>query len=837
MGLEFAFTCPLRDGVHARPASAIEDVARRFASTTTFVNERTGDTAAATSVLGLVSLAIAHRDPCRVVISGPDERAAFDALTRFLRDDLPRSDDALPPVPARTEAVRVPPLLADAGASMHAGTAVVAGIGGGRAVALGGFTLPPEIATSGATDPDHEVARIESALDAMARGDEMPATVAQGVPSAVLAAQQAVARDPALRNHLRHAVHADGRTAAGALADAEAHFTSILAASESALVRERALDVRDVCLGALGRLYGLDVVAAPAPPDADWVLIAGRLTPGQFLAIDRLRLCGLVLAHGGATSHTVILARSFGIPTLVGLEDVVPASLDGREVVVDADLGLLVTDLTDQARRYYELERARETGRRTWVRRFASAPAATADGRRLEVGANVGSATDVSRAVEEGADGVGLFRTETMFQGRREPPSEDEQFEEYRAALVAAGDRPVIIRTLDVGGDKPLPYLQVPAEENPFLGYRAIRLYPEFESFFRTQVRALVRASAVGRLRMMLPMVSSVEEVVWVRRLVADEQAAAGRSGRPHDATMPIGAMIEVPAAALLVDQLCVVTDFFSIGTNDLLQYTLAADRANPRVAPVYEPRHPAFIRLLRSVVREARAGGRWVGLCGEMGGVVEYLPLMVGLGLDEISVSVPRIGEVKAALAQLSAADCDRQVEGAVACATAGDVAAAMSSGVWSKAVPLVDVHLVAFDVDAASKAEAVKVAVDRLSVTGRTDRPRDVEEAVWARESAYSTGFGHGFAIPHAKTDAVRSASLVMLRLHTPVAWASIDDEPVSTVLLLTMPETHPPGAHLRVLAALSRRLMHEEFRDRLRGARDAADVCAILGELTDG
>jgi phosphoenolpyruvate-protein phosphotransferase len=598
-------------------------------------------------------------------------------------------------------------------------------------------------------------------------------------------------------------------------------------------VRERALDVRDVCLGALGRIYGLDVAAAPAPPDADWVLVAGRLTPGQLLAVDRRRLRGLVLAHGGATSHTVILARSFGLPTLVGLADIVPASLDGTSVVVDADLGVLVSDLTDAARRYYALEQAREAGRRAWVRQFRSGPAVTADGRRLEIGANIGSAADVALAIDEGAEGVGVFRTETLFQGRREPPSEDEQFEEYRAALEAAGDRPVIIRTLDVGGDKPMPYLRLPAEENPFLGYRAIRIYPEFEALVRAQVRALVRASAFGNLKVMLPMVTSVDEVRWVRHLVAEERAAASAAGHPYDAAMAVGAMIEVPAAALTVDRLCAHVDFFSIGTNDLLQYFAAADRSNPRVAELYDPLHPGFIRLLRTVVAEARAGGRWVGLCGEMGGAVEYLPLLAGLGLDEISVSVPRVGPIRATLAQLSAAACDLAVERASACDTASEAARVLSEGAWSAAAPLVDADLVALDVDARSKAEAIKIAVDRLAISGRTDRPGDVEDAVRARESASSTGFGHGFSVPHAKTDAVRCASLVLLRLRNPVAWGSIDDAPVSTVLLLAMPASHASDQHLRVLAALSRRLMHEDFRARLSGARDVDAACAVLRE----
>ena len=238
-----------------------------------------------------------------------------------------------------------------------------------------------------------------------------------------------------------------------------------------------------------------------------------------------------MLAHGGTTSHTVILARSRGIPTLVGVEGLDAAALAGQEVVVDADLGAVVTGLTPAVRRYYDMERRRLDRRRARVRRFIERPAVTADGRGVEVAANVGSAAEVADAVAGGADGIGLFRTEMLFLARPSAPSEEEQFDEYRRAVADAGGRPVIVRTLDVGGDKPLPYLAVPKEDNPFLGYRAVRIYPEFEALFRTQVRALVRASAFGALRVMIPMVSRLDEAVWVRRVVAEEQAALAAAG------------------------------------------------------------------------------------------------------------------------------------------------------------------------------------------------------------------------------------------------------------------------------------------------------------------
>ena len=635
----------------------------------------------------------------------------------------------------------------------------------------------------------------------------------------MLRAHAGVARDPEFRERLRHGVIEDGMTAAKAIQDVEEYFTVMLLASESALLRERALDVRDVCRRVLRAVYGEaaghDEVVLGEPS----ICAATTLTPGQFLSMDRRLLQGLALADGGTTSHTVILARSFGVPTLVGVQGLDPVVLDGREAVVDAELGVLFTSVNDAVDRYHQLERRRLDARASRLARIASAPARTADGVRIEVGANVASATEAESAFEAGAEGIGLFRTEMLFLDRSAPPGEDEQVAHYSRAIAAAAGRRVIIRTLDVGGDKPLPYLRLPREDNPFLGNRAVRLYPAFEPLFREHVRALIRASAAGPLWVMIPMVGTVEQARWVREVIKSEQADCARQGLPFDPHMPVGAMIEIPSAALMVDRLATVLDFFSIGSNDLLQYFAAADRANPHVARLYDPLSPAFLRLLRLVVDQAHAAGRWVGLCGEMAGDRRALPLVLGLGLDEISLSAPGIAAVKATIARLSSSSCSDLLDRAVGSETSADVAAAMAETSEGQPVPLLSPELVLRNAECRNKAEAIKTAVDLLYIDGRTERPREVEEEVWRRErDAYSTDLVPGFAIPHCRTDALESSSLAIVSLAEPVEW-SPGGEPVSTVLLLAVRESDTAGAtHLRVLSSLSRRLMHEEFRARI-------------------
>jgi multiphosphoryl transfer protein len=835
MANDYRFTCPLPSGMHARPASALEHVARRFACDVSIYNGRTGQSANAKSVLGIVGLDIRHGDPCRVLAVGRDAAWAIESLRVFVERTLPHADDAPPLVEREPGEIRLPPVLRRAGAVVTAGVAVSGGIGIGRAFAVAGFSVPDSIPLTGVEDVEAESRRVDGAFGrVLQRYDERIAAGEGRIEADVLRAHRSVARDPEFSQAVAHAIRTRKDTAAGAIIGAESQFSGMLAATGSALLRERALDIRDVCRDLLAEIYGPELREEPAALTADAVCLADTLTPGQFLALDRRWLRGLVLAHGGTTSHTVILARSHGVPTLVGVTALDAAALEGCEVVVDADLGVMVSGVTDAARRYYGMERRRLDRRRQRVQQFAERPAATEDGQRIEVAANIGSAADVEEAVASGAEGVGLFRTEMLFLARRDAPGEDEQFEEYRRALALAGNRPVIVRTLDVGGDKPLPYLALPREDNPFLGYRAVRIYREFEPLFRTQVRALARASAVGPLKMMIPMVASLDEVTWVRGVVADEQAKLEAAGVAVDRRMPVGAMIEVPAAAFMIGALGEALDFFSIGTNDLLQYFLAADRTNPHVAPLANALEPTFLRLLDRIVTDAHAGGRWIGLCGELGGQPRYLPLLVGLGLDEISMAAPEVATTKALLSGLSGARCRALLGRALQACTAVEVAQLLDDrGHW-RAQPLLEPDLVALDVEAYSKEEAIKAAVDLLYGAGRTDRPRAVEDAVWQREAGHSTGVAHGFAIPHCKTHAIATTSIAIVRLARGVTWGSGDEEPVRTLVLLAVREADEATVHLTLLSSLARRLMHEEFRNEVERAQDAEAVCAAVGEV---
>jgi len=508
----------------------------------------------------------------------------------------------------------------------------------------------------------------------------------------------------------------------------------------------------------------------------------------------------------------------------------------GQEVLVDANRGFLITECTPTVRKFYERESRTLQQRKAVLARHGRGHGSTADGHAFGIAANVSTAEESTVAFEAGADGIGVFRTEMLFLGRKQAPSEEEQFEVYAQAARAANGKPVVIRTIDVGGDKPLPFLKLPPEDNPFLGYRGVRIYAEHRELLRTQISAAVRASAFGRIHLMAPMISTLEEVLWFKNEVAEVQRDLDARKIPFARSMLLGMMIEVPSAAFILDQLCAELDFFSIGTNDLSQYFFAADRGNPKVAQLANVRHPGFLRFLQQIVFGVHRHKKSVSVCGDMAADPRNLPLLVGLGLDEISVLVPEVLSIKERIARLCVPDCQKLLAEALGCRQAEDVERLLDRESVSAAQGLMDRELILAGEGITNKEEAIREIVDAFYVAGRTDDPDRLEEAVWTRESVYSTGLGHGFAVPHCKTDAINSGSIGVLKLKEPVDWGSLDGNPVEIVILLAARESDTGNEHLRVFSRLARNLMDDEFRERLLKAADADAILAVLNTVAE-
>lgn len=522
-----------------------------------------------------------------------------------------------------------------------------------------------------AGSPEAELNRYRAAVErAEAELDQLLAR-ADKEGAEILTAHRLMLGDPDLYAMVEGAI-AEGHGAEEALEGAVDQFAAMLEAVEDEYLRERAADVRDVGRRLMAALTGAKIGLTLTYP---CVVVARDLAPTDTIGVDRRYLLGIVTEQGGPTSHTCIVARSWGIPAVVAAAGILEAATDGATVALDGTAGEVIFAPSPAEASAFE-DRVRAAAEQALRDRAeAGEPAVTPDGHRIELAGNAGSPADVVAAVERGAEGIGLLRSEFLFMGRDAAPSEDEQYRAYSEALKAAHGHRVIIRTLDVGGDKDIPYLALPKEENPFLGVRALRLCVRRPALFQSQLRALLRAGVHGKLAIMFPMVAGLEDLRQARAALAEAEASLAAEGVAYASSYEMGIMIEIPSAALVAGHLAREADFFSIGTNDLTQYTLAMDRGNPELTGSYQPHHPAVLRLIDLIVQAAHGAGKWVGVCGEMAGQPAGALLLLGLGIDELSMAGPSVPAIRRLVRATALAEAKAVAGRALACGTPAEV------------------------------------------------------------------------------------------------------------------------------------------------------------------
>ncbi|GAA3411154.1 phosphoenolpyruvate--protein phosphotransferase [Paenibacillus hodogayensis] len=477
--------------------------------------------------------------------------------------------------------------------------------------------------------------------------------------AAILAGQRGFLSDPAFYPAIAKRVRDEGWLAEEAVNDTVEMFAAKFEALGNAYMRERAADIRDVGKRLLLALTGGGEESGLAGLREEAILVAEDLSPSETVQLDKRYVLAFVTRTGGKTSHTAILSRSLGIPAIVGAGEPLDAVRTGDTLIVDGANGLCIVRPDEETLRAYEVRMAEERDRIASEREGRFRPAVSADGRRVEIGVNIGAAAESEAAADSGADGIGLYRTEFLFMHAERLPDEEEQYAAYSEVVRRMDGRPVIIRTLDIGGDKALPYLNLPKEANPFLGYRAIRIGLDREDWLRSQLRAIIRASAHGEVKVMFPMISGLGEWRRAKALFEEELASLRKEGQSIADRIETGIMVEIPSAALLADTFAREVDFFSIGTNDLVQYTLAVDRMNEKVAPLYDYFHPAVLQLIQRVIEASHTHGKWTGMCGGMAADPIAAPLLLGYGLDEWSMDIGSIPKVKQALSRLDSGEC----------------------------------------------------------------------------------------------------------------------------------------------------------------------------------
>ncbi|MCE5037758.1 phosphoenolpyruvate--protein phosphotransferase [Staphylococcus auricularis] len=492
--------------------------------------------------------------------------------------------------------------------------------------------------------------------------------------AAIFDAHLLILDDPEIINPVEDKIKNDKVNAPTALTEVTDQFVSIFESMDNEYMKERAADIRDVSKRVLAHILGVEL-PNPSMIDESVVIIGNDLTPSDTAQLNKAYVQGFVTNIGGRTSHSAIMSRSMEIAAVVGTKTITEEVKQGDMIIVDGLTGEIIINPTDDEVIAYQNKRERFFEDKKELQKLREEDSVTADGTQVELAANIGTPDDLDGVIENGAEGIGLYRTEFLYMGRDNLPSEEEQFEAYKKVLETMDGKRVVVRTLDIGGDKELPYMNLPKEMNPFLGYRAIRLCLDQPDIFRPQLRALLRASTYGKLNIMFPMVATIQEFRDAKALLEEEKANLEQEGVEVSDDIELGIMVEIPSTAALADVFAKEVDFFSIGTNDLIQYTMAADRMSERVSYLYQPYNPAILRLVKQVIEASHKEGKWTGMCGEMAGDEVAIPLLLGLGLDEFSMSATSILKARRQIANLSKNEMNELSNRAIDCATSDEV------------------------------------------------------------------------------------------------------------------------------------------------------------------
>ena len=537
-------------------------------------------------------------------------------------------------------------------------------------------------------DSEKEVSRLDDALAASIKDVELIKETALknlGEEEAqVFDAHLMVLSDPELIGQVKDSITSNKVNAESALKEVTDMFISIFAGMEdNPYMQERAADIRDVSKRILAHLLGVKI-PSPATIKDEVIIVAADLTPSDTAQLNRQYVKAFVTDIGGRTSHSAIMARSLEIPAIVGTKEVTSIAKDGDIIIVDGLSGDVFLNPSEEVVAEYRAKAEAFAAQQAEWEKLKDSKTYTKDGHQVELAANIGTPKDLEGVVNNGAEGVGLYRTEFLYMDSHEMPTEEDQFEAYKAVLEGMNGKPVVVRTMDIGGDKELPYLPLPHEMNPFLGYRAIRISLNEPEMFRTQLRALLRASVYGKLRIMFPMIATLNDFRGAKALLEEEKAKLIAEGVAVSDDIQVGIMIEIPAAAVLAHQFAKEVDFFSIGTNDLIQYTMAADRMNERVSYLYQPYNPSILTLIKHVIDSAHKEGKWAGMCGEMAGDQTAVPLLVGLGLDEFSMSASSVLKTRSLISKLTLSDMQALAAKAInECSTVQEVEALVEEAV----------------------------------------------------------------------------------------------------------------------------------------------------------
>lgn len=816
------YQCDLKDGIHARPAGHVERLCNTFQSEVCWNNIRTGIQGNGKSALSIVATDTLLNDACEITISGKDAASAAQQLSALLKKlpsfEVSHADEATAP------AGYLPRSLWETQLSFIQGSRISGGVAIARPVRIQSMSLDEMLVRNpgGVYSTEHQQRIFLAGLEALKQEKQAALDIKKGVEHDILQAHLSIITDATFQSHISSAI-SRGDNTWDAVIKAAIEFCEILNRSSSKYIKERTLDVLDITGQLLTAIYGQGILPQNSLElTQPSIILANSLTPSQFLGINKEYLAGMVLSATGKTSHTAILARSLGIPTLTDIDFSTLQLNTEMDIIIDGNPGILITAPDEKVLCYYQNEIAVQQSMQQQMLANVFQAATTSDHHRVEIAANIASLAEAEAAFNNGAEGIGLFRTEMSFMDRESAPDYHELAELYSQVIQVAQGKPVIFRTYDIGGDKPVDYMSIGEEENPFLGFRAVRTYPRYRDLFAMQLKAILSASAFGDAKIMIPMIANVDEVIWCREVLEEVKSTMRDEGLAFNDSISLGVMLEIPSVIFAISEIAEYADFFSVGSNDLTQYFFAADRGNTQVEAVYDNYAPAFLRAMQYAADEVHRAGKWIGICGELGASKDFLPLFVGMGFDELSMSGTAIPGVKHALRELSFAKCQGLAQDIVALKRSADVKAALRSP-DVKAVskmPILAPEFILCGLQARDKNEVIKKMTDNLWLHHRTDNRDQLTDDIWAREDSFSTAVGYGFAIPHTRSDHIHYSTISMATLASPIMW---DDQEVETVFMLTVSKSADPNEHMKYFSTLARKLMKEDFRNEIKQAEN--------------
>lgn len=835
MSIEYSFRCSLKNGIHARPASHLEKLCNSFISDITWINQRNQIQGDAKSVLSLIGTNTLLNDDCTLIFNGIDEEKAQAALAAFIDDELEKCDaDLEEDNIEQYESASLPRTLLKTEPNFIKGKSVVHGIGYGKLKRIDSFNIDSLIEEASVTGTiDYESIQFEKALSKTINTIKDKIVTCSTTEKDILNFQISFLQDADFIKKVENKI-TSGNGCIKGVYDVINAFRKTFRSAESNYLKERELDVIDVAYKLIGCVAPDLLSKTEFKLTEKSICLADNMTPGQFIDMDKTLLKGLILSQAGETSHTIILARSFGVPTVIGIDYTDVSFLEGKDIILDGNFGIVAHDISDDVARYYNQEVNFINSLTNKQKKNSALAGKTEDGKEFEIAANIASGEEAENVFTLGADGIGLFRTEMLYMDRATAPSEDELYHSFSLAIKAAKGKPVIIRTMDIGGDKPADFIKINKEHNPFLGYRGIRIYKEYNFLFQEQLRAILKVTLLGPVKIMVPMVSSFDEVLWFKSEIEKAKVSLKQEGITVTDNYQIGIMIEVPSIIFIIDQCCEELDFFSIGSNDLTQYLMAVDRDNHNVSKYYNGLNPAFLRALKHMVDTVHKHGKWVGLCGEMGGMQKMLPILIGLGLDEISMSGNVIARTKEEISNLDFNLCKALVEKVCSSKTIDEVEKLLETeDTQIRDDKIISIECISIDCDYQNKEEAIKGMVDKLYLADRCKNRFKLIDDLWAREAAYTTDIGFGFAIPHSKSEQMRSNTISICKLASPINWGNTE---VSVIVMLALRKESADSndnEHMKIFSKLAKKIMNQGFRDEIKNSKTVEELNTIFNE----